>query len=113
MPEYAILLYSPAPADPAEVPREEIEAQIRFGKQIEELGGRTHAPMALQPSTTATSVRGDLVTDGPFIESKEVIAGIFVLEARDLDHALQIAKLCPSNWRGGVEVRPIFERPTE
>lgn len=112
MPEYAILLYSPAPADPADVPPEEIEAQIRFGRQIEELGGRVHAPMALQASTTSTSIRGDLITDGPFIEAKEVIAGIFVLEARDLDHALEIARQCPNVWTGGVEVRPIFDRPT-
>lgn len=49
--------------------------------------------MALEPSGTATAIRGDLVTDGPFIKTKEALAGVFVLEARDLDHAL--AKLAP------------------
>lgn len=62
----------------------------------------------LHPSTTATSVRGDTVTDGPFIEAKEVIAGFFILEARDLDHALEIAKRNPATWRGGVEIRPLL-----
>ncbi len=111
MPQYAMLLYSPAPADPMEIPSEEIEAQMRYGDQIEEMGGKIHSPYALQPSTTATSIRGDVVTDGPFIEAKEVIAGFFILDARDLDHALEIAKQCPSNWRGGVELRPLFEPP--
>ena len=46
------------------------------------------------------------MTDGPFIESKEAIAGVFVLEARDLDHALALAKLTPI-VDGGVEVRPL------
>lgn len=108
MPQYAMLLYSPAPADPDEMPEDELEAQGRYGNQIEEMGGKISYPMALQSSAMATSIRADLVTDGPFIESKEVLAGIFVLEARDLDHALQIAKQCPSTWRGGVELRPIF-----
>jgi hypothetical protein len=41
-------------------------------------------------------VRGDVVTDGPFIEAKEVVAGFYVLEAPDLDVALRIAKLNPA-----------------
>ena len=47
------------------------------------------------------------MTDGPFIETKEVLAGIFVIEARDLDHALALAKLTPI-VDGGVEVRPLL-----
>ena len=66
----------------------------------------------LHPANTATVLRqqgGDLVlTDGPFIESKEAIAGVFVLEARDLDHALALAKLTPI-VDGGVEVRPLVD----
>lgn len=111
MPQYAIFLYSPAPADPMEVPPDEIEAQIRYGDVIVEMGGKLSSPFALQASTTATSVRGTVVTDGPFIEAKEVIAGFFILEAHDLDHALKIARACPATWRGGVEVRPLFEPP--
>jgi len=44
--------------------------------------GRIVAGMALEPSGTATAIRGDLVTDGPFIETKEALAGVFVIEAR-------------------------------
>jgi hypothetical protein len=68
--------------------------------------------MALEPSGTATAIRGDLVTDGPFVETKEALAGVFILEANDLDHALALAKLTPI-VSGGVEVRPLigFEIP--
>jgi hypothetical protein len=63
--------------------------------------------MALQPDETATAIRGDVVTDGPFIETKEALAGVFVIEARDLDHAIALAKLTPV-VDGGVEVRPLL-----
>ena len=59
------------------------------------------------PTTTATAIRGDLLTDGPFIETKEDLAGVYVLEARDLDHAIELAKLTPI-VEGGVEVRPLI-----
>ena len=47
-----------------------------------------------------------MFTDGPFAETKEVVAGVYVLEARDLDHALELAAMTPI-IDGGVEVRPI------
>ena len=60
---------------------------------------------------SATTVRTDakrlLMTDGPFVESKEAIAGVFVIEARDLDHAIALARLTPI-MDGGVEVRPLL-----
>ena len=65
------------------------------------------AGLALEPTETATSIRGDVITDGPFIETKEVLGGVFVIEARDLDHALALAKLTPI-VDGGVEVRPLL-----
>ena len=108
MPQYAILLYAPTPADWTEAPPEELEAHNRYAAQIEELGGRIVGAQALEPSTTATSIRGDVVTDGPFVESKEVLGGFTVIEARDLDHALEIARLSPATRRGGVEVRPLL-----
>jgi hypothetical protein len=65
--------------------------------------------MALEQSGTATAIRGDLVTDGPFIETKEALTRVFVIEARDLDHALALAlaKLTPI-VDGSVEVRPLL-----
>lgn len=113
MAQYGILLYSPAPADPMDLPPEYVEQLGRYPAQIEELGGRAVTGFAFQPSTTATSIRGDVVSDGPFVEAKEVVAGFFVLEAPDLDTALRIAKLNPATRDGGVEVRPLFVPPAE
>jgi hypothetical protein len=71
--------------------------------------GTLVAAFALQPAAdTATSIRGDVVTDGPFIDAKEVIAGLTVIEAPDLDAALAIARANPATQQGGgVEVRPV------
>ena len=113
--QYAILLYAPAPADWMEAPPEELEAHDRYAAQVEELGGRIVGAQALEPSTTATSIRGDVVTDGPFVDVKEVVAGFTIIEAPDLDAALRIAGRNPAvRQGGGVEVRPVaggFVRP--
>jgi len=55
MPQYAILLYAPTPADWMEMPPEELEAHDRYAAQIGELGGRIVSGQALEPSSTATS----------------------------------------------------------
>jgi hypothetical protein len=62
---------------------------------------------ALQPTSTATTIRDGVVTDGPFVEAKEALGGYYVIEADDLDQALAIAKDVPAPF-GGVEVRPIM-----
>jgi hypothetical protein len=108
MPQYAILLYMPTPDDPGDMPQAEIEAHMKDGDRIKELGGKTGPAIALAPSSTATTIRGDVVTDGPFLEAKEVLGGAFVLEARDLDHAIEIARGNPATWRGAVEIRPLI-----
>ncbi len=69
----------------------------------------------LQPSSTATTVRVDggrtLTTDGPFAESKEALGGYYLLEAPDLDAAIELAARVPAARLGGaVEVRPLVER---
>ena len=70
---------------------------------------------ALQPRHTATTVRvrnGQLaVTDGPFAETKEQLGGFYMIEARDLNDAIQVAARIPSAKLGSVEVRPIVEFP--
>ena len=105
MPQYAIMIYERTPVEG--LPPEVLEAHGRLPQRIAEAGGRELAGMALQASETATSIRGDVITDGPFVETKEVLAGIFVIEARDLDHALELARMTPM-VEGGVEVRPLL-----
>jgi hypothetical protein len=103
MPQYAVLMYENAKELPAEV----MQAHMELPAKQAARGGRALAGLALQPGETATSIRGELITDGPFIETKEALAGIYVLEARDLDHALALAKMTPI-VDGGVEVRPLL-----
>ena len=66
---------------------------------------------ALQGTDTATVVRvtGEQVssTDGPFVETKEWLAGYYVVDVKDLDRALELASQIPDAATGGVEVRPI------
>ena len=66
----------------------------------------------LRPSAAATSIRRNadadvLVTDGTFVESKEVLAGYYLIDASDLDEAIKIASQVPARF-GGVEVRPVW-----
>ena len=75
---------------------------------------RVVAGAALHPVETVTTVRvhdGDtLVTDGPFADTKEVFAGWYVIEADDIDAAIEIASRCPAaRFGGSVEVRPVLE----
>jgi hypothetical protein len=67
---------------------------------------------ALQPVQTATTVRvrGGKVstTDGPFAETKEQLGGYYLIEAKDLNDAIQVASRIPSARHGSVEVRPIM-----
>jgi hypothetical protein len=69
----------------------------------------------LQPPESATTVREQdgktLTTDGPFADTKEILGGIYLLEADDLDRALELAARIPVVRMGGaVEVRPLVER---
>ena len=69
----------------------------------------------LEPATTATTVRvqdGEvLLTDGPFADTKEVFGGFYLVEAHDLDEALELAARMPAaRFGGSVEVRPLVER---
>lgn len=104
MAQYAVFIYEGV----AELPPEIIEGHVNLPDRIAAEGGRVVAGLGFQSPDTATTIRGDLVTDGPFIETKEALAGLFVLEARDLDHAMALAKLTPI-VEGGVEVRPLFD----
>lgn len=75
--------------------------------------GQCVASEALQPVATATTVRvrngKASVTDGPFAETKECLAGFYMVEARDLNEAIQIASKIPPAREGSIEVRPVRE----
>jgi hypothetical protein len=110
MAQYLILLYEDESGYARLSPEESagvMQAHDRFAQQATELGATIVGGNALQPTPTATSIRNDIVTDGPFVETKEVLGGYYLVEAADLDQALAVAKLVPTPF-GGVEVRPIM-----
>lgn len=69
----------------------------------------------LQPVATATSVRvregKQMVTDGPFAETREQLGGYFLVDVKNLDEAIAIAGRIPAGRRGTVEIRPVMDIP--
>jgi hypothetical protein len=86
-----------------------------YGAFTEDITRSGHfvAGEALQPTPTATTIRvrnGKLsATDGPFAETKEQLGGFYLIEARDLNDAIQVASRIPSAKIGSIEIRPIME----
>ncbi len=112
---YLCLIYR-TERDVASLSKEELEAMTKeYSRFTDEIRGSGHhlAGDALQPVETATTVRvrnGRVsTTDGPFAETKEQLGGFYMIEARDLNDAIQIAARIPGARTGSVEVRPIKE----
>ena len=106
MAQYVVLIYEDEAGWQAGGPAAEagMKAHEDFGGKY---GSALRGGQALQPTSTATTIRDGVVTDGPFAETKEALGGFYVIEADDLDQALTIAKEVPAPF-GGVEVRPVM-----
>lgn len=113
---YMLLIYSQA-TDSAS-PEETQQVAAAHRAVMEEAGRRGvfRAADPLQPASTATTVRTKgadvLLTDGPFMETKEQLAGYYILDCQDLDEAIEWASKIPTACQGApgcVEVRPIRE----
>lgn len=110
--KYMLLIYSDENAW-TESEREKCYAEsTRYTHELNEKGQFLGAS-PLHPVSTATSVRvregKRLVTDGPFAETREQLGGYFLVSARDLDEAIEIAGKIPGARVGTVEIRPILE----
>jgi hypothetical protein len=97
----------------ADLPEAEKQKVYAGYKALNETPGLTTG-LGLQPPETATTVRVQdgrtLTTDGPFVETKEALGGYCILEADDLDAAIEVAARIPAASMGGaIEVRPIAE----
>jgi hypothetical protein len=96
-----------------EAERQTIYADYRKLRDELSANGKFLGGSQLQPTTAATSIRvregKQLVTDGPFAETREQLGGYFLVEAKDLDEANAIAARIPSARMGTVEVRPLVE----
>jgi len=88
---------------------------MAFGETIREAGHYVGGE-ALHPIHTATTVRvrngKTSMTDGPFAETKEHLAGFYLIEAKNLDEAIQIASRIPPARVGSIEVRPVRQLGT-
>ena len=114
--KYAMLIY-PKPGSHEGLGDEEAEALTAEYLALRD-DSRCVGGAHLQPGDTATTVRHGgveyLITDGPFADTKEVLGGYYVLDASDLDAALEFAQRIPAVRLGGaVEVRPLVEIPIE
>jgi hypothetical protein len=95
------------------VEREQVMAGYRaFREQIKASGHYVDGSQ-LQPAGAATTVRvrrgKRLITDGPFAETREQLAGYFLIDAGDLDEAISLAARLPGAQTGSIEVRPLVE----
>jgi hypothetical protein len=116
--KYLCLIYSNEASRPS-MTKEEGDAMfgeyMAFTQDIQK-SGHMIGGEALQPTQTATTVRvrnGKVsTTDGPFAETKEQLGGYYLVEAKDLNDAIQVAARIPGAKYGSVEVRPILPVPS-
>ena len=89
---------------------------MQFSQQLQSAGQYVTSSQ-LHPTSAATSVRARsgkrLVTDGPFAETREQLLGYYIIDVNDLDVAIAIAARVPGGPTGGVEIRPLVERPAQ
>jgi hypothetical protein len=112
--QYLLMLYSNENGWSQMSPAEQQQAVAAYGAYTQALktAGALVGSNRLQPSSTATTVRvadgKSQVLDGPYVDSKEQLAGYYLIEAPDLDAALAWAARCPGASHGTIEVRPVW-----
>ena len=113
--KYILLIYHDEQAWNNRTEDERQKTYAEYRQLIEELksSGRYLFGDQLQPTSTAQSVRvrngKQLITDGPFAETREQVGGFFMIEAADADEANSIAARIPSARTGTIEVRPVVQ----
>jgi len=117
MPQYLVAIYHPDDFDPSVETEATIEEIHALNREMIAAGARKLAAGLSGPSNArsllAQSDGTVLVTDGPYLETKEHIGGFWVLEAADLDQVLAWGRKAAVACRAPVEVRPMLFRPSE
>ena len=116
MPEYVLLMYQPTDGGPRKADGsvitdpEDFKAEHERWMRYEQDLYVANRGLAGAEAATTVRVRDEetQITDGPFAETKELLAGYFLIEAPDLDTALEYAAKVPSASYGSVEVRPVW-----
>ncbi len=112
--QYILLIYTDEQTDPGPGQPGFDEMMAGYGAFTQEVqqNGAFQGGAPLQPIATATTVRvrngRNVVSDGPFAETKEQLGGFYLLECKDLDEAVAYAAKIPGALRGSIEVRPIM-----
>ncbi|WP_250033242.1 YciI family protein [Paractinoplanes maris] len=113
MAKYTLLIYGDAAqwealSDEERRAKDAAHAEFRAAAGDRIIGGQE-----LEPAPNATTLRGFVTSDGPFLETKEALGGFYSLEAADLDEVLGLAKLLPEVHDGhsAVEIRPVVDHP--
>ncbi|MGV8966395.1 MAG: YciI family protein [Cellulomonas sp.] len=119
MAKYLVLIYGDEQKWEARTPEEENANHTGHRSFTSTAGPRIVGGEELEASSTATTLRrrssGDITaTDGPFLETKEVLGGYYVLEAEDLDEVIALVRHLPelSTSHGAVEIRPVVDHST-
>jgi hypothetical protein len=115
MPQYLVAIHHPDDFDPSTESKAMMEEIHALNREMIAAGARKFVA-GLTPVSVAKSLRAQpdgkvLITDGPYLETKEHIAGFWVLEAADMDEALAWGRKAVIACRAPVEVRPIFFMP--
>ena len=112
--QYMLLMYFDEQAITDEERQKCYLASAEVARELD-AQGKYVAASPLYPVATATSLRVSsgkrMITDGPFAETREQLGGFFVIEAENLDEAIEIAARIPAGQWGGVEIRPMIEVP--
>lgn len=112
--KYMLLVYSDENAWTESEQNQCYTESLELTRQLE-ANGQYLGAAPLQPVSSATSVRvrqgKPLVTDGPFAETREQLGGYFLIDARDLNEAINIAGRIPAAHKGTIEIRPVVELP--
>ena len=110
--KYAMLIYVDETAVTEQQREQCYRESAAYAQQLDS-SRKYQTAVPLHPTATATSIRirGEkpVVTDGPFAETREQLAGLFLVEAKDLDEAIDIASKIPAGRWGTVEIRPVVE----
>lgn len=108
MAKYMLLIYGDAAQWEALTAEERAAHDAEHAAFREAAGARVVGGEELEFSPSATTLRGGVMTDGPFLETKEALGGFYLVEAGDLDEVLKLARMLPEVRAGhsGVEVRP-------
>jgi hypothetical protein len=106
---YLLLIAS----DESDPPHDEVTVEYGEWMKVMAERGLLQGGERLRPTSDATTIRvrnGEtLSTDGPFAETKEQLAGFYMVDCKDLDEALEVAAKLPGARYGSIEVRPIWE----